>query len=229
MEWRVQLVINKNLDPLLIKDFFTFLESNGVKYNAGNKGKSGIEGKYYINCRGSHEEDKTGSNEKISDIITTYLTYDLSTTSLSVYLDNTNEVVFPFNVSVHQLEEDKSLFFFGGNDYKITNEQTFLTFIKLCKMVFVKFNFIYGSFRNEYQDDAPYSIGNFLKESPDIVNFYSKLLVDMIGRDKLLSTPAYKVEELENGNVMLMICATPTGCEDLEKAGYHLGFNGYTG
>lgn len=101
--------------------------------------------------------------------------------------------------------------------------------MNLCKEAFVRFNFVYGSFRNEFQEDVPYSVDGFLKESPDIVNFYSKPLVDRIGRDRLLSSPAFKVEELENGGIMLLVCPGPFGFDDLERVGYHLGYKGYKG
>ena len=63
------------------------------------------------------------------------------------------------------------------------------------------------------------------KELPDIVNFYSKPIVDKIGREKLLSAPARKVEELENGGIMLLVCTEQLGCPDeLDRVRLHLGY-----
>ncbi|MDW7777375.1 MAG: hypothetical protein SCH39_13705, partial [Methanosarcinales archaeon] len=80
-------------------------------------------------------------------------------------------------------------------------------------------------FRSQYQDDIPFNKEDFLKALPDIVNFYSKPLVDKIGREKLLSAPAKKVEELENGGIMLLICTNQLGCPDeFDQVINHLGY-----
>jgi hypothetical protein len=99
-----------------------------------------------------------------------------------------------------------------------------LTFVNLCKELFVKFSFIYGQSRSQYEGIIPTDIDEFLKERPNIVNFYSRPLVDKIGREKLLSTPAFKVEELENGGVMLIVCTEPLGCDNIYEVWRHLGY-----
>lgn len=230
MDYRIQLDFDKNFDLVFINNFFDFLISRGIKYNARH------EGKYYIFSTGAHEKDViTKENEvkestdKLAEIVNTYIKFDLKTTSLSVYLDYIDKVEFPFDVSFHQLDGNKSLIFISASDYNVSGEKTFLAFVDLCKDAFIRFNFVYGSFRNECQEDVPYSVNDFLKESPDIVNFYSRPVVDRIGRDRILSAPAFKVEELENGGIMLLVCPSPSGYDDLERVGYHLGYKGYTG
>jgi len=58
------------------------------------------------------------------------------------------------------------------------------------------------------------------------LNFFGKEKVEEIGREKLLSAPAYKVEELEDGAIVVLL--SPTMYEDnsdhtLEKLVKHLG------
>lgn len=115
MDWRIQLDIDKSLDPVFIKKFFNFLISRGVKYNAKHQGK------YSIFVAGAHEKDVIikenevkDLTDKLEEIVNTYLKFDLRTASLNIYLDYIDDVEFPFDVSFHQLNDNKCLVFLVG-------------------------------------------------------------------------------------------------------------------
>ncbi len=225
MDWSIQFYYDKNLDSVFINKLFYFLISRGVKYNAYK-----FEGRYSIltedpkkDIEYSEKEIKE-STEKLSEIIDTYLKFDIRTTHFSVFLSYLGEFNYCFWVYIIPTK-NKYLISFEAGEHLIPDEKTFLSFINLCKDTFVRFNFVYGIFRSEYQAYIPSNEENFLKILPDIVNFYSKPLVDEIGHKKLISTPARKVEELENGGIMLLVCTNILGCPDeLDRANNHLGY-----
>lgn len=227
MNWSIQFNYYKNLDPIFINKLFYFLVSRGVKYNAYK-----FKGRYAIynikdpkKDRDYTEKEIKESTEKLAGIIDTYLKFDLRTTHFGIFLDYLDEVVFHFGVYIIPIEDNKSLISFEAGEHLISDEKTFLSFINLCKEVFEIFNFSFGAFRDENTDDIPHSEEDFLKVMPDIVNFYSKPLVDKIGREKLLSAPAKKVEELENGGIMLLVCTNQLGCPDeFDQVINHLGY-----
>lgn len=226
MDWSIQLYNDENIDSIFINKFFYYLVSRGIKYNAYK-----FEGKYTILTEDPKkdiehtEKEIKESTEKLAEIIDDYLKFDLRTTHFDVFLCHLNDINFCFFVSIIPTKDDKYLISFETGEHLIPDEKTFLTFINICKDVFVRFNFAYGMFRSEHQGFIPSNEQSFLTELPDIVNFYSKPLVDKIGREKLLSAPARKVEELENGGVMLLVCTEQLGCPDeLDGVWHHLGY-----
>lgn len=226
MNWTIQFYYYKNLDPVFINKLFYFLVSRGVKYNAYK-----FKSRYAIYTENPKkdieytEKEIKESTEKFAEIIDAYLKFDLRTTQLDVFLDYLDEVDFCFRVYIIPIEDNKCLISFEAGEHLIPDEKTFLSFIKLCKEVFERFNFVFGAFRSQYQDSIPFNDDDFLKKTPDIVNFYSKPLADKLGREKLLSAPAKKVEELENGGIMLLVCTEQLGCPDeLDRVRHHLGY-----
>ena len=226
MDWDVQFRCNENLDPVFIHKLFYFLISIGIKYNAGDYNT------YYLIYTEKNENDveykekeRKESTEKLAEIVDTYTKFNLKTDLLSIWLDYQKEVDFRFSFTLNPVGENNLFVTFGTGEHLIPDEKSFLVFINMCKEVFVRFNFSYGAFRIENVSDVPHDRGDFLKEKPNIVNFYSKSLVDKIGREKLLSTPAFKVEELENGGVMLIVCTKVIGCPDeMNRVWEHLGY-----
>lgn len=226
MEWSVQFNHNDYLNPIFINDLFYFMVSKGVKYNAGKyKGSYFIYGAEPEKDIEYFEDGIKESTVKLTEIVDTFLKFDLNTTSLGVHLDYFGDKKFHFWVSILQVEQKKSFISIGTNSYEILDEKTFLSFTNLCKEIFGRFNFAFGAYRSEYMDDIPLDSEEFLKEKPNIVNFYSKPLVDKLGREKLLSSPAKKVGELENGGIMLLVCTEQLGCPDeLDGVRLHLGY-----
>lgn len=188
--------------------------SKGVKYNNTFVGGYFVIGKEPKIDIEHIEKEIDESTEKLSEIINTYMKYDQITTSLSVWLSYSNEITIPFTIYLSQDKVNKSLITFETNVHHTPNEQAFLQFLNLCKDIFIAFNFVYGSYRSQDEGFIPSHEEEFLKEPPNIVNFYSKSIVSKIGRKKLLLSPAYKVEELSNDGIMLLLCTNPLGCYD---------------
>lgn len=224
MDWSIQFYYDKNLNPVFINKFFYFLVSRGVKYNAKGGGYSILAKDTKKDIDHSEKEVKE-STEKLAEIVDTYLKFDLRTTHLDIILNYLGEVDIKFGIYIIPVKDNKCLISFEAGEHLIPDEKTFLIFINLCKEVFNRLNFVHGAFRSQYQDDIPLNEEDFLKKLPNIVNFYSKPLVDKFGREKLLSAPARKVEELENGGIMLLICTEQLGCPDeLDAVRLHLGY-----
>ena len=224
MDWSLQFNYDEDLDPVFIHKFFYFLVSRGAKYNIMRKGRYSISPDKHIKSIGCFEEEIKDSTEKIAEIVDTFVKYDLKKASFSLFLDYVGEVDFHFSVFIGQ-EDNKCLITLDSNNYDVPDDKTFFAFMDLCKEVFVKFGFSYGAFRDEDHESIPMDEDEFLKEKADTVNFYSEPLVDKIGRERLLSTPARKVEELENGGVMLIVCTEALGCpEEFDKVWRHLGY-----
>ena len=208
MDWEIQFQYDKDLNQVFIHKLFYFLISRGVKYNACPRYKT-----YYLiltdkpeNDIEYNEEERKESTEKLAEIIDIYSKFDLKTTIFSIWLDYLNEMNFRFGIGISQTKDSGSSISFSAGEHLVPDEKSFLAFVNLCKEVFVRLDLSHGAFRSEYEDSVPADKKDFLKEKPNIVNFYSKPLVDEIGREKLLSTPAFKVEELDNGGVMLIVC-----------------------
>ena len=224
MDWSIQFYYNKNLDPVFINKLFYLLVSRGVKYNAIGGGYSILAKDTEKDMRYSEKHVKE-STEKLAEIIDAYIKFDLRIAQFSIVLNYLGEIDIRFGVYIIPIKENKCLISFEAGEHLIPDEKTFLTFINLCKEVFDRLNFVHGAFRSQYQDSIPFNEEDFLKELPDIANFYSKPLVDKIGREKLLSAPATKVEELENDGIMLLVCTEQVGCPDeLEGVRSHLGY-----
>lgn len=226
MDWSIQFYCEKNLNRLFIHKLLYFLVSRGVQYNAYK-----YEGAYLIFGKNPEkdieyfEQQLNESTEKLAEIVETFIKFDLRTTSLSIHLDYLAEVKFHFRIDIAEIQNNKSFINFIISEYEIPDEKTFISFINFCKEVFDRFEIAFGAYRSEYMDDIPLDYEEFLKEKPNIVNFYSKLLVDKIGRERLLSAPAKRVEELENGGIMLLVCTNQMGCPDeLDLVRNHLGY-----
>ena len=207
MEWEIQFQCDTDIDPVFIHKLFYFLVSRGAKYNAGD-----FTAPYFIftkqpeNDVEYEEKEIKESTEKLGEIVDTYTKFNLKTDSFSIWLCYQKEVTFSFNFGLTPRNENGLLISFWAGEHLVPDENTFLVFMDLCKELFVRFNLSHGAFRSEYENSVPSNKKDFLKEKPNIVNFYSKPFVDQIGRDILLSSPAFKVEELDNGGVMLIVC-----------------------
>lgn len=226
MEWKIYFCYDKNPDLVFIKNLLEYLVSRGVKYNKKDRGE------YLISLKTGYisytEREVGGSTEKLFGIADTYAKYDLNTTSLSILLSYFGEAYFKFFLCIVPDSHGKCGISLETNNGIISNEKQFFAWVNLCKDIFVRFNFAYGSLRNDFEEPISLDVNEFLKELPNYVNFYSRPLVDRIGREKLLSAPAEKVEELENGGVMIVVCALYAwgiGYPDkLEKLWSHLGY-----
>ena len=92
-------------------------------------------------------------------------------------------------------------------EFFIYNRQQVYWFINFMKKVFVYLDGEYGwadhfdYLRKHKYDDARRLIYG--------LTFYSREMVEQIGRERLLTAPVYRVEELENGGIMLQLHEHP--------------------
>lgn len=228
----------ENKKILLLKDHHSKLvdvliktEDDGVKF-VNNMDEATLRNMFSLSVRGSDTQLMGKFRINLVKLNTRDVTLgeikkfieDVKT-HLDIILNYLGEVDIKFGIYIIPVKDNKCLISFEAGEHLIPDEKTFLIFINLCKEVFNRLNFVHGAFRSQYLDDIPLNEEDFLKKLPNIVNFYSKPLVDKFGREKLLSAPARKVEELENGGIMLLICTEQLGCPDeLDAVRLHLGY-----
>ena len=100
-------------------------------------------------------------------------------------------------------------FLFEENEIRST--QCFERIVDLSREVFKYGQFSHGAYRTEYEEPVPTDAEAV---GASIVSFYSKTNSRTIGREKLLSAPTERTEELSNGGIMLLACLKPRGCVD---------------
>jgi hypothetical protein len=228
---------------------------NAIK-NGWNSARYAIHAKYPEQDVEVIEKEGKELTEKLSEIVKVYSKYDVTRTHLSIDLDYVSDVDFKFNLAIVPKEnygepvnrnlsmpgqgssgyyyeyesnprvEDRIWYIrLDTNTNLIPDEKGFLTFVNLCKVLFERFNFPYGSYRDEDNDNIPDNKDDLLPWL-DIVNFFSKPLVDKIGRKRLLTAPAKQVVLCSNGGVMLLVCSMYEGiygCPDeIERVYNHL-------
>lgn len=71
----------------------------------------------------------------------------------------------------------------------------------------------------EYGAHTP-SLSSILDNNVEYIyhtNFFSPSIVRKLGKEKLLSAPAWKIKELADGGMMIVVCENPLECENEEK------------
>lgn len=116
------------------------------------------------------------------------------------------------------------------------DDEEYKVFLDIGKQLYDLAHPLYGCAEYEgyfWNEDPPFHNDEEIKEIIyDLkvkyiywVNFFGPKLVQKIGREKLLSAPSWKTEELKDGGILLMLGPTPfpreVPREEVEK---HLGF-----
>jgi hypothetical protein len=106
-----------------------------------------------------------------------------------------------------RLKYDILAFRMQSYDIRLTNRDQVYWFMDLMKKVFLyldaeycwcdHFDYLY---KHRNHDAREYLFG---------LNFYGREMVEKIGKEKLLTAPVYKVEELDNGSIMLQLHEHP--------------------
>lgn len=108
-------------------------------------------------------------------------------------------------------------------DDAVPDEKAFLVYVDLCKALFSRFDFVFGTLQNRDEGPVRFNMDHCSLLPPGVVNFYSRGLAEKIGREKILWAPAYRVEDLENSGIMWLVCSYPEGChKELRKAEQYL-------
>jgi len=187
----------------------------GVKYNAGK-----YSGSYPIipanptediSERGNDRE----STEPLADIIETYSDFDSRTTQIGIDFSypTTGEPI-DFRIRINPTAGSQCIVSFSVASNEIKTGDEFEALIDLCTTTFERLDFVYGSYRNEYQEQIPTTPDEILNEPAQIITFFSGGIADEVGRGRLLSASAQEVRELNSGGVLLVACTDPQGCPD---------------
>ena len=162
-----------------------------------------------------------GKDDTLEEILTWYTERDPTKTSLSIWFEYNEE--FDFSLSFLSSTESDTRFRVFSDTTKVKSEQQFLTLVDLAADLFCQFSFDYGAYTNEYSRSIPANWEEIAAHHPQMVTLYSKKIIDHIGRQKLLKTPALEVRELQNGSILLIVCSDPMGgCPELEIAKNHI-------
>lgn len=101
----------------------------------------------------------------------------------------------------------------------VETSEDVLALASLAGDLFGRFDFRYGAYTNEHEPVVPIDWDEILTDHPRAITLYSPELVEDVGRQKLLATPARRVRELDDGGVQLDVCATTHGaCQKLDVA-----------
>ncbi len=226
---------NKQLNKLLIEEIVKSCVDIGLKYN----------NKYWV--RGTVNST---TNKPISDAIKEIIK---SEGSIDFYYDALDALSGEKEVTVGIFKNDinkeiivmvltTSIFLFNYDYKEDINEKKRAALnaellLELVKSLYQVIQPIYGYW--DWDAHIPW-MWNYL-EDPDIprqlenleldriywVNFFSPNLVKKIGREKLLSAPSYKTEELKDGGILLMAGSEPfdflVNGIDREEVEKHLG------
>jgi hypothetical protein len=219
MHWRLEFIHERTPDAALVSRVLFFLVSRGVRYNTVS-----ASGWYMILPHDEDNEQITGSEsgesdctECLGDIIEQYRKFDPETTSLTIVLDFEPERGMPFTLSIVPAPENKSRIKMRTHQNFVPNEAVHDAFVYCTKDLFSRLGFVYGSYSNENQPSIPTDEQALLERPVQAITFYDSGLVDLIGRERLLSIPAGHAEELYNGGVFLYICDNQFGgCDDLD-------------
>lgn len=105
----------------------------------------------------------------------------------------------------------------------VSTPEDVLALASLAGDLFERFDFRYGTYTNEHEPVVPIDWDEIRTHHPRAITLYPPRLVEEIGRERLLATPARRTREFDDGGVQLDVCATTSGaCPELEAAREHL-------
>jgi hypothetical protein len=126
---------------------------------------------------------------------------------------------FPFDLNDYYLCLCTDLMFFEGHDVDL--HISYL--LNYAKLISLCFNPDYGKGDHELALEH----NNYDFKRIYWLNFFSPETVEKIGRKKILSAPAYSIDELENGSMLLIATERQELMSDelVDKISKHLGLN----
>lgn len=210
-EWSVEFYRDESLSHRFAARLLFLLVSRGVRFGGGN-----YPAQYSIFEHGPDEfvkqkaDDRSEQTEELGTVLDEYRTYDPERTSLTVSLDYLEEPTFYFWIKLSPRDGKTRVAFETHTNY-LDSGAAYDTFVQLCREAFVRFQFVYGSYRTEYDGSLPLDRESILRLDPRRITFYSADLVEALGREYVLDAPAERVEELDNGGVLLLLSTEREG------------------
>lgn len=224
MDYRIDCYSDESPSQLLVHQVLYVLVSCGSKYNVGNyPGHYGIATKTPNEDHFHHEDKEDGEIvEKLPEIIEIFDSYNLETTTLSIGLADTYTDSIHYSISFMPKDHDKTHITILSNKRDAGERGQFLRLMELVETVCRRFGIYHAAFRWEDYSSPPVEPEDIVSDELQRVAYYSNDIVEMIGREHLLSTPAYRITEHEDGGVFLIIDPEFGFSEQLETAQEHL-------
>mgnify|MGYP005854710721 CR=1 FL=1 len=228
----------------LIKSFYYFLVNKlGCKYNIGEPGQYSI-GDMEFYCEPVVDGDSDGT--KLLKAINTQI--EIKDGFREIFLRFDHDKKFPgygwfhiyhakeleYNIPLPPESESVWVIIYSDEiDYFVTDwgnpseqeytpqERCLLFIDKIAKPIYYKYSCFFGfSYLSGIDAYEPLIEMDMISW----VTFFGPEFVKKFGKEKLLTTPAYKVEELKDGSILLIIEPTPyVSLENRLKVAKHLG------
>jgi len=218
---------DKQIEKRLVSDVIHNCLDCGLKY----------EDKYWV-CGNVESTTNKSLDDAIEEVAKCegeiYFHYDDLTSvkevDIGFYKDGINDKLIKISVRVwkYLFDEDDM----GGEKNCVKNADVLL---KLAKSLYYAVQPIYGYWDLDIRFHWIYDYVEDPETSKQLetlkihriywVNFFFYELVEKIGREKLLSAPSWKTEELKDGGILLMLGPTPYDLKvEREEVEKYLGF-----
>lgn len=211
-DFDINCLLDDPLSPTLVHKVLYVLVANGARYNAGK-----YPGKYTIfvdngENTSEREEDSGEMIERLPEIVDKYSSKDLTNDRLHVQLSDYTLAIRPYN-------DRQSVVSFLTSTADVSGEQEFLQLTTTVEDLCRRLDITYVEYQSEY-DHAQYpSVDDLSADHLRTVTYFENDLVDEIGREQLLSLPAYDIRVHDDGGVFIVVSPDPKGgYEEVEAA-----------
>jgi len=228
-DWEIAFRRRKPPTAAFLGRLFFCVVANGARYNAGR-----YQGQYIIVPPSNDQvferedtDDDRERTERLGEIVETYRQLGPEGTSFRVHLDFVEtDSPLPFDLGIEPLGDAEHEVTLSVERSDIGESEWFLPFVDLCTTLFDRLDVAWGRQRSEY--DPLYRRAMALYRRVSLVNFYSAEMVEILGRERVLSAPALRATELNGGKVALVVCDDPwergDELDEFEAVNRHLGF-----
>ena len=210
--FRIEFLLTKKPDKDWLTRILYSAVAHGIRLNAGK-----FEGRYRIIPEDITKEivrAETGNierTEKLADATDAYCSFDPSSTELSImstYVEAEPELPCSIGITPHGSNYRLSV---GTNRSDIENASHRNQFLDLPIALFERFDFAYAASRIGEQEYVPSTTGTIEEDYPRSVTFYPRQVVEDLGRETMLSSPAADIRELDDGSVFMLASSEPGG------------------
>lgn len=216
----VSCIPRRSIDESFLINLITIMKENGCTYDGG----------YYYNPDDEwifEDISEDFSVEKLSEGIKITAKQGNGAIDFECQFDEESWTGF---LSIHQHPLDKkwiTVEFVSPSGYYYQHKKAVERFIELGKSLYEHLKPFVSYMFNDYDRIFPSS-----EELNSVINevagftFFSPQLIDRIGRKNILSAPAYKIEVLSDGGILMNIDNNLLGGSNVEKVEKHLGLKG---
>lgn len=229
-EYDINCIYDGPPDPLLAHKVLYLLVSRGSSYNTGK-----FSGSYMITAPDTseeyqqHEDKKKGELlEKLPEIVDAYAEGgSVNKKILSIWLADICDNPIDYGISFIPASSTRTTIKIKAGEKTAGTSEKFGRIVEYVKLLCNQLDILYAAYESEHAPSTPSDPESILAAELERVTYYGPELVDELGRDRLRSTPAYEIDEFDDGGIFLRICAEPFGwCDRLKRARTHLAESG---